>query len=132
VSRPPILGQLHPDLACAVALGLVEYPRVIANLDAVTLHDQAMRPLGTVRNWLDGNDPLDVATREYLAARRDVAKAVSWRPGQTGWAAASATRARDEANKRAIQARDLARGLLAERGVLAYARKAGLKLLGVD
>jgi hypothetical protein len=110
----------------------VEDPRVVASLEAVTVHDAHMRPLGSVRDWIDGSDPLGAATREYLTARRDAGKASAPRPGQGGWGAASAAKARDGANNRARQARDLARTLLAERGVLAQARGAGLRLLGVD
>jgi Reverse transcriptase (RNA-dependent DNA polymerase) len=39
---------------------------------------------------------------------------------------------RELANKRAVQARDLGRALLIERGVLVHAREAGLKVLGDD
>jgi hypothetical protein len=132
MSRDRILGQLDRDLACAVALGLVEDPRVVANLDVITLHDAFMRPLGAERDWLRGDDPLDAATRDYLQARREAAMTTVYRPGQSAWGAASAIKARDGATSRARQARDLGRALLAERGVLARARQAGLKLLGID
>ena len=132
MSQPLILQQLDRDLACAVALALVEHPRVVASLEAVTLHDAQMRPLGTERDWLRGDDALVKATRDYLGARREANQATVRRPGQTGWAAASGIKARDAATARAVQARELGRGLLAERGVLARARAAGLKVLGVD
>jgi hypothetical protein len=130
--RSPILGQFDRDLACAVALSLVEYPHIIANLNALTLLDAGMRPVGTEHDWLRGDDPLDVATREYLAARRDASLASVRRPGQTGWASASAVKTREEANSRARRARDLGRSLLIERGVIAHARRTGLKLIDVD
>ncbi len=126
-----ILGQLDRDLACAIALNLVEEPGVVANLESITLHDSHMRPLGTVRDWLS-DDSLDVATRDYLHARREASTAGMRRPGQTGWAVASGIKARDAANERARLARDLGRTLLVERGILAAAKRAGLKLLGVE
>ena len=61
--RAPILGRLDRDLVCAVALALVEYPQVIVNLEAVTLLDARMQPLGTEPGGLGGNDPLDTLTR---------------------------------------------------------------------
>jgi hypothetical protein len=130
--RDLILGQLPKDLACAIALHIIEDNRVVANLEALTLHDERMRPLGTVRDWLAGDDPLDVTTRDYLKAKREASMTTMPRPGQSAWAAASATRTRDAANQRARQARDLGRMLLAERGVLAHARQKGLPLIGVD
>jgi hypothetical protein len=129
MSRGLILGQLDQDLACAVALGLVENPRVAANPDAITVHDGAMRPLGTVRGWLDGDDPLDGATRDYLQARREANATTAPRPGQAPWVAAAAIRTRDGANQRARAARERARDLLAQRGTFAQARAAGLKVL---
>jgi hypothetical protein len=132
MQRLPILGQLDRDLACAIALGLVEDPHVGASPENITLLDDQMRPLGTERDWLAGDDPLDVATREYLVARREVARASLIRPGQTAWGSASAVKARDGASSRARAARDVGRLLLAQRGVLADARAAGRKLIGVD
>jgi hypothetical protein len=129
MSRGLILGQLDRDLACAVAVGLVESPRVAANPDAVTVHDAHMRPLGTVRGWLDGDDPLDVATREYLQARRDANQTTTPRPGQPPWMAAAAIRTRDAANQCARAARTRARDLLTQRGTFAQARAAGLKVI---
>jgi hypothetical protein len=131
-NRTPILGQLDRDVACAVALAIVEHPNVIANLDSVTLLDASMRPLGTEPNWLGGDDPLDTLTRDYLRARREASTASVRRPGQTGWAAASAVKTRDEAIRRAQQARERGRALLVERGVIAGARQAGLKVLAAD
>jgi hypothetical protein len=129
MSRGLILGQLDQDLACAVALGLVENPRVAANPEAVTVHDGHMRPLGTVRGWLDGDDPLDVATREYLRARQEANLTTTPRPGQAPWMAAAAIRTRDAANQRAQAARQRARALLDQRGTFAAARAAGLKVI---
>ena len=132
MSRDLILGQLDPDLACAVALGLVEHPRVAVSLEGLTLLDGSLQPVATVRDWLAADDPLDAATRAYLAARREATMTTVRRPGQSGWAAASVIKARDTANTRAAQARDLGRSLLAQRGVLAQARQLGLKMLGGD
>jgi hypothetical protein len=129
MSRGLILGQLDRDLACAIALGLVESPRVAANPDAITVHDGAMRPLGTVRGWLDGDDPLDGATRDYLQARCEAYATTTPRPGQPPWMAAAAVRTRDGANQRARTARELARDLLTQRGTFTQARAAGLKAI---
>jgi hypothetical protein len=132
MKRTPILGQVDPDLACAVALGLVEWPRVVVSLEAITVHDAEMRAVGTVSDWLTREDALDAATHIYLAARREAGLTTMRRPGQSPWVAAAAIKTRDLANKRAVQARDLGRALLIERGVLAHAREAGLKVLGDD
>jgi hypothetical protein len=132
MNRGLLLGHIPRDLACAFALGVVEDPRVVATLESVTVYDDRLRPLGKLPNWLLGDDPLDVATREYLRAKRDATMTTVPRPGQTAWGFASAARARDGANDRARKARDVGRGLLAERGVLTQARQAGLKLIAVD
>lgn len=115
-----------------MALAIVEDARVVANADALTFHDQNMRPVGTVAGWLNGDDPLRLATREYLQAKREATMTTVRRPGESGWAAASAARTRDAANQRARQARERGRALLTERGALAYARSKGLKFVGVE
>jgi hypothetical protein len=127
MQRLPILGQLDRDLACAIALGLIEDPHVAANPEAITLLDMNMRPLGTERDWLAGDDPLDVATRDYLVARKEVAAASVRRPGRTAWGSAGAIKARDGAADRACVAREKGRMLLVQRGVLANARGAALE-----
>jgi hypothetical protein len=132
VSREPLFGQVHPDLACAIALGLVDCPRVVVNEEGVTVHDEHMRPLGTARNWLSADDPLDAATREYLVARREAVMATAPMRGRAPWALAAAARSRDLANKRAVQAREVARGLLAERDFFDCARAAGLKVMAAE
>jgi hypothetical protein len=127
-----ILSSVHPDLACAVALGLVENSRLVAGVDAVTVLDAHRQPLGTIRDWLRADEPLHEATREYLLDRREANLTSVRRPGQSGWAAASTARTRDVATQRACQARERARTLLAERGVFDLARRAGLPVLGTD
>jgi hypothetical protein len=130
MNREMILGQIHPDMACAIALGILEDTRVTVNLEAITVHDTQMRPIGTVRNWLSDDDPLDLATHEYLQARRQAAMTDPL-PRQGAWAAASSQKNREDALERAKRARDRGNSLLAERGVLAHARRSGLKLIGV-
>jgi hypothetical protein len=132
MARDLLLGRLHPDMACAVALSIVEDPHVVVNLESVTLYDESMRSLGCLRDWLTSDDPLDSATRAYLQAKRDHSRTTARGPGQTAWNAAAAAKSRDQATHRARQARDLGRQLLAERGVIARARQVGLKLIGVD
>lgn len=132
MNRGLLLGHVPRDVACAVALGIVEDPRVVATLQAVTLYDVRLRPLGTLPNWLNGDDALDVVTRDYLRAKPDATMTTVRRPGQAAWSYASAAKTRDGANERARQAREQGRGVLAERGVLAHARTAGLKLVAAD
>src|ERR1700732_1069868 len=66
MSSELILGRVHPDLACAVALAIVEDPSIVATVEALTVHGPGMRPLGTVRGWLRADDPLHAATNQYL------------------------------------------------------------------
>lgn len=127
--RDPILGQLDRDLACAIALGIVEAPRVVANAQVITLHDARMRSLGSLPSWLDTDDPLDQATRACLLARQEAIQAGAKNRGQGGWAASSAIKQREEANRRAIEAKNLAMQLLQQRGVLAAARAQGLRVM---
>jgi hypothetical protein len=125
VARDPILGQLHPDLACAIALGVVDHSHVSVTVDALTLYDTHLRTSRSQTGWLDGDDPLDAATRDFLAARQEAMRNAP-RPAQSGWAAASAVKARESANARAVQAKARAWQLLQERGVVSHARRAGL------
>lgn len=125
MSRGLLCNVLDRDLACAVALGFVDLPRVMANPLTITLHDASMRPIGSVPDWLAGSDPLDVATREYLQARLTVTNSGP-KPNAKPWEAVARTKAREEASKRAIEARARGKTLLDERGVLALARAEGL------
>ena len=115
MARELILGQLHPDLACAIALGVVDNPQVTVTVDSITLTDPQRGNTRTLSAWL-GDDPLDQATREYLTARRD-AMLHGQKARGPGWAGAAAIKARDQANARAIQARNRAREILQQRGV---------------
>lgn len=126
MSRIPILG-LPRDLVCAAALGIVDLPRVAASPETVSVHDEQMQLLGMLRDWLTGDDALDVVTREYLTAKRDAAQAAS-RPGQPAWEAVAKNKKRADANARLVQARTQGRRLLAERGTLAEAKKRGLRV----
>jgi hypothetical protein len=128
MSRGLLCNVLDRDLACAVALGFVEMPGVAANARTITIHDAAMRPLGSVSDWLDGSDPLDVATREYLQARQE-ATLSGPKPGAKPWEATARTKAREQASQRAIQARTRGKALLDERGVLARARAEKLRVI---
>ena len=118
---------LHRDVACAIALGVVDAPHVTASLDALTITDPLLRTARTQPGWLDGSDPLVIATRDYLTARR-AAMLSTPRPTQSGWAAASTIRAREAANARAIQARGTALKILQTRGVLHHASRAGMTI----
>ena len=118
-----ILDVLHRDLACAIALAFVEVPGVSVNLQAVTLAKSSQQ------NWIDDTDPLESATRDYLTAKQQVAQSSStWRPGGNAWGSAGGVKQREEAVKRSVTARATAQKLLAERGVLAYARSKGYRV----
>jgi len=79
-----------------------------------------MRLVGSVADWLNGADPLDMATREYLQARQEAALS-GMKPNSKPWEAASRAKTRDEATKRALEAKARAKVLLDQRGVLARA-----------
>ena len=128
MSRGLLCNVLDRDLACAVALGLVDRPGVVVNPQTITLQDAQMRPAGSVTDWLQGEDPLDVATREYLQARQEAILSGP-KPNAKPWEATARTKAREAANQRAIAARIRGRALLEERGVLARARAEGLRLI---
>jgi hypothetical protein len=115
--RGMLLGELDRDLACAIALGFVVNPRVIAELDCISVHDEAMRPLASQSGWLNTPDPLDVATREYLTARRALACIPS-------------RQARQFAVCQLFAVKQRVRNLLVSRGVLRRARDAGLVVAG--
>jgi len=118
-----ILNVLPRDLACAIALAFVEVPGVSVNLQAVTLKN------GAQPNWLNDADPLEAATREYLTAKVQVAQSSStWKPGGNAWGSAGGVKQREEAVKRSVAARAAAQKLLAERGVLDFARGKGYRI----
>lgn len=119
-----LLGKVPKDLACGIALNFVEWPAAVANVNAFTVE-----PLGRVDNWLAGDDPLDVATREYLQARQAAVKAGTANMGQGAWAGSSAIKAREEANRKALEAKKRGLELLRQRGVLDHARKQGLHVI---
>ena len=122
---PPDGAVLHPDLACAIALSIVDNPHVTASLDALVVTDPRLGSSRTQTGWLNGTDPLLITTREYLTARRD-AMLASPRGAPSAWAASSAVKTRETANARAIQARARALRLLQDRGVLHLARRSGM------
>jgi hypothetical protein len=130
IGSPPS-APLHPDMACAIALGVVDNPNVTASLDALIVVDARLRTTRTVTGWLDGADALAVATREYLTARRD-AMLNGPRPTQSGWAASATVKARETANIRANLARSTALKILQDRGVLHHARRNGMTVRDVN
>jgi hypothetical protein len=128
--RGLILGKLDPDLACAIALGLVEHNFIVTNLESITIHDEDFQPLGQHRDWLTDEDPLDQATREYLSARRQALLAARQGEADNAWAAAAGLATREEANRRAVQARATGLAILEQRRVLECARAAGMTVFG--
>jgi hypothetical protein len=117
VRRGPLLGGLDRDLACAIALGFVTDPHVIADPEMIWILDADRRPLASQSRWLNTPDPLDVATREYLAPRR---------------ALAGNHRDRGAATRKVFAAKAHVRRLLEARGVLRKARDAGLAVVGEE
>ncbi len=128
MARDLLFGQLHPDLACAVALGLVHHPGISVTVNAITLADPLRRTTQTKTDWLNGDDPLDEITREYLIARHE-AMQQGTRPGQAPWVVSAARKAKETANTRAIAAKHKAYKLLEERGALSHAARSGLNVL---
>jgi len=128
--RDLILNKLDPDLACAIALGLVEHNFIQANLESITIHDEAFEVLGHQTNWLTDDDPLDQATRAYLIARHQALLAGHHSESDNAWAAAQAIGTREEANRQAVEARATAKAILEERQVLESAKAAGMTVLG--
>ncbi len=127
MSRTLLFGHLHPDLACAVALGFVHYPGLSVTADAILLVDPQQQIRQTQSDWL-GDDPLDLVTREYLSARREAMQQVI-RPGAAPWAVSAARKVKEAANARAIAAKQRGYELLQERGILSHASRAGLSVL---
>jgi hypothetical protein len=128
MTREFVMGKVDRDLACAIALSVVEFAGIVT-LDAVTIHDCQLQPVGTQRDWLGTDDPLDVVTRDYLLAWQEAMAGNAKRPA-AAWSAAGAVKTREGALQRAKQARLRGRGLLAERGVLESARAAGFTVFG--
>jgi hypothetical protein len=128
--RDLILNKLDPDLACAIALGLVEHNFIQANLESITLHDEDFQILGQQKEWLTEDDPLDLATRDYLVARHQALLAGRHGESDNAWAAAQAIGTREEANRQAIEARATAKAILEERRVLESAKAAGMTVFG--
>ena len=128
MSRRLLCNVLDQDLACAAALGFVELPWVAANAQTITIQDAHQRLVGSVPDWLNGSDPLDRATHEYLCARQEAVLSGP-KPGAKPWEAAARTKTREDANQRAIAARARGKALLEERAVLAQARAENLRVL---
>ena len=127
MAREPIFGELHPDIACAIALGIVENLSVTATLDNITMADARRGASRSHTGWLGADDPLDQLTRAYFRARREAAQLAPGM-GAKGWAAAAHAKKRDEANIRALAAKAKGRQLLEERGMLSHARSSGLRV----
>jgi hypothetical protein len=128
VSRELLFGHLHPDLACAVALGFVHHPGLTVTVDAITFADPQRQTSQTKTSWLGGDDPLDVITREYLGARREAMQQVI-RTGASPWVVSAARKVKETANARAVEAKQKGYQLLQERGILVHAARAGLSVL---
>ena len=118
------------DLACAVALGIVEAPRMVVNLHQINVLDQRGTIMQSATNWIIPSDPLHQLTRHYLEARTEAQKASSSNTYMKGYGNSTGIKSRDEANQRANLAKSKARQLLAEHGVLARAQSLGYRLLG--
>jgi hypothetical protein len=128
VSRELLFGQLHPDLVCAVALGFVHHPSLTVTADAISYVDPQRQTSQTQTDWIGGDDPLDVITREYLSARREAMQQII-RPGASPWVVSAARKAKETANAVAVAAKQKGYQLLEERGILIHASRAGLSVL---
>lgn len=118
------------DLACAVALGIVEAPRWIVNQQQINILDPRGATLQSANNWLIASDPLHQLTKHYLDARTEAQKASSANTYMKGYGNSTGIKTRDEANQRANLAKCKARQLLAEHGVLARAQSLGFRVQG--
>lgn len=116
------------DLACAVALGLVEHPQLVANARQVTITDHRGQAVSVHPNWLSPADPLQQLTLEYLRAREEAQNTTS-KPAYGGWGAAASVKTREEAVMRANAAKKQATALLTERGALTRAKTLGLRIV---
>jgi hypothetical protein len=123
------MAEVDFDLACAVALGIVECNWYLANVHQLNVFDRHLQPVAEYSNWLQPDDPLHQATRDYLVARNQVQQAVPRSYGQAGsWSNASQAKTRELSQMRANEARNFARQILHERGVITRAKSLGLKL----
>jgi len=128
MSRGLLCDLLDRDLACAVALNWVEMSGVVANAQTITFTDARQRQVGQVDDWLNGGDPLDTITRTFLTARLEAANAAP-KANARPWEATARIKTREEANKRAIAARQQGKALLQERGVFDLARSKNLRVV---
>jgi hypothetical protein len=111
--------HLDADMACAIALGFVEHPHVV-----VTLH--GLQPAQTncgekclQASWFEGDDLLVSVTRDYLGNRKESS------PGRSSVANQGMG---GLAGCRSTLARALGWVLVVERGILARAEAAGLRV----
>ncbi|MBY0525544.1 MAG: hypothetical protein K2R98_19220 [Gemmataceae bacterium] len=122
------VDYLDHDLACAVALGIVEHRWVRVTLEAITLLDARMQLHKVEAEWLTGDDPLKEATRRYLEARRALSRGTIAGPSGA-WSMAAAARARDASLRQALEAKSAARRFLVERDAFARAKALGMTIL---
>ena len=115
------------DLACAIALGFVEHPRLIVNRLQITVLDHRGQPVENHPGWLSTFDKLHQIVADFLAARDEATKANARTGyGNAGVGAAAQVKSREAANTKAIHLKSTARAMLAERGVIAKAKTLGL------
>ncbi|MFT3880464.1 MAG: hypothetical protein QM703_12480 [Gemmatales bacterium] len=122
-------STLDADLACAIALGVVENSRMVTTIQQVNVLDSS----GLVvphKNWLRETDPLHQLTKQYLQAKAESQQSGVHQRPQAGWNMEAALKARDQANERAMLILIQARQLLEARGVLKRAKLEGLRILG--
>ena len=122
-------ARLNLDIACAVALGVVEHPCVNVNYSAIVFIDPDTRSEHKQSDWLDCSDPLHRATQDYLEARIEVLRTHSTYQ-RAGWSNIAAVKSRELATKRANDARGRAVAMLQERKVVDVAKSAGFNVLG--
>ena len=120
--------SLNLDVACAVALGLVEHPSVNVNYTTIVFIDPESRSEYRQSDWLDCSDPLHRATQDYLEARDEILRSQSTYQ-RAGWSNIGASRSRELAAKRAKDARSRGIAIVHERKVVDVAKAAGFNVL---
>jgi hypothetical protein len=123
----PVTIDIDYDLACAVALGLIDSDRLVATAHQLTVLDPSARAVGVYSHWLRSDDPLHRATSDYFTARAAAVETPTTKSGITSWLRRDSQQAASPSLDRATRAKQLARKLLTERGVFARAARLGLR-----
>lgn len=132
-TRPtaPLVAQptaVEHDVACGIALGVIDGGATTVTLETITRFDPTTRKHVSRTGWLQVYDTFGELTRECLLTRQKILAATP-RPNAPAWERARQIKEREEASTRFIRLRTEALRLLETRGVLAHARRVGMKIL---